>query len=49
MLIVVSPAKALDYSSKLPTRKRSQPRMLEEAAPLVEAMRQRSPEEGSPR
>ncbi len=45
MLIVVSPAKALDYSSKLPTRKHSQPRMLDDAEPLVETMRQKSPEE----
>ena len=45
MLIVVSPAKALDYSSALPTRKRSQPRMLDEASPLVEVMRQKSPDE----
>ena len=45
MLIVVSPAKALDYSSKLPTRKHSQPRMLDQAEPLVEVMRQKSPDE----
>ena len=45
MLIVVSPAKALDYSSKLPTRKHSQPRMLDEASPLVDVMRQKSPDE----
>ena len=45
MLIVVSPAKALDYSSALPTRKHSQPRMLDEASPLVEVMRQKSPDE----
>lgn len=45
MLIVISPAKALDYSSRLPTRKHSQPRMLEQSAPLVETMRQRSPAE----
>ena len=45
MLIVASPAKKLDYSSALPTRKHSQPRMLAEAAPLVEVMREKSPEE----
>ena len=45
MLIVVSPAKALDYSSKLPTRKHSLPRMLDQAEPLVEVMRQKSPDE----
>ncbi|MCY4663745.1 MAG: peroxide stress protein YaaA, partial [Acidimicrobiaceae bacterium] len=45
MLIVVSPAKALDYSSRLPTRKHSQPRMLDEAEPLVDVMRQKTPDE----
>ena len=45
MLIVVSPAKALDYSSALPTRKHSQPRMLDEAGPLVDVMRQKTPDE----
>ena len=45
MLIVVSPAKALDYSSALPTRKHSQPRMLDAAEPLVDVMRQKSPDE----
>ena len=45
MLIVVSPAKSLDYSSKLPTRKHSQPRMLDGAEPLVEEMRRKSPDE----
>ncbi len=45
MLIVVSPAKSLDYSSPLPTRKHSQPRMLNEAEALVEVMRQKTPDE----
>ena len=42
---MVSPAKALDYSSALPTRKHSQPRLLDEAEPLVDVMRQKSPDE----
>ena len=45
MLIVVSPAKALDYSSALPTRKHSEPRMLDQAEPLADVMRQKSPDE----
>lgn len=45
MLTVISPAKALDYSSKPATRKHTQPRMLEESTPLVEKMRQKSPEQ----
>ncbi len=45
MLIVVSPAKSLDYSSPVPTRKHSQPRMLEEASSLVKVMRQKTPDE----
>jgi len=45
VLIVVSPAKALDYSSKLPTRKHSQPRMLDEAGALVDVMRQKTIDE----
>ena len=45
MLIVVSPAKSLDYESKLPTKKHSQPRMLDQSAKLIEVMRERSPED----
>ena len=41
----MSPAKALDYTSALPTRKHTQPRMLDEAEPLVDVMRQKSPDE----
>ncbi len=43
MLIVVSPAKSLDYSSALPTKKHSHPRMLDDAAQLVDVMRRKSP------
>ena len=45
MLSVLSPAKSLDYESKLPTRKRSQPRMLRHAEDLVDIMVTRSPDE----
>jgi uncharacterized protein len=45
VLIVVSPAKSLDFESKPPTRKWSEPRMLDQAAELVEVMRQRSPDD----
>ena len=45
VLIVISPAKSLDYSSALPTKKHSHPRMLGEAAQLVEVMRRKSPDE----
>jgi cytoplasmic iron level regulating protein YaaA (DUF328/UPF0246 family) len=39
MIALLSPAKSLDYESKLPTRKSSQPRMLDRAEELVEVMR----------
>ena len=42
MLTLLSPAKSLDYESRLPTRKYSQPRLLDEAAALVEVMRGKS-------
>ena len=45
MLVVVSPAKSLDYTSKLPTKKHSQPRLLDESELLVEVMRRKSPEQ----
>ena len=45
MLIVISPAKSLDYDSPLPMKRHSMPRMLDEAMPLVEAMRGKSPDE----
>ena len=43
MLIVVSPAKSLDYESPLVTKKASEPRLLDESARLVDIMRQKSP------
>lgn len=43
MLTVVSPAKTLDFESRVRTRKFSQPRFLEEAARLVEHMKTLDP------
>lgn len=45
MLIVVSPAKALDFESPLPTRKFTEPGMLERARELVGVMARKSPTE----
>ena len=45
MLIVVSPAKSLDYESPLPTKKFTQPTMLDRSAELIEVMRTKTPEE----
>ncbi|MGJ3508360.1 peroxide stress protein YaaA [Enemella sp. A6] len=39
MLTLLSPAKSLDYESKLPTRKHSEPRMLDESMQLIEVLR----------
>lgn len=38
MLSVLSPAKTLDESSRLPTRKHSQPRLLDESEKLIDVM-----------
>jgi cytoplasmic iron level regulating protein YaaA (DUF328/UPF0246 family) len=45
MLIVVSPAKALDFESPLPTRKYTEPAMLDRSRELVGVMARKSPEE----
>jgi uncharacterized protein len=45
MLIVVSPAKSLDYTSPLPTKKFTEPRMLDRSAELIEIMRAKTPEQ----
>jgi cytoplasmic iron level regulating protein YaaA (DUF328/UPF0246 family) len=45
MLCVLSPAKSLDFESKLPTRKHSQPRMLDRSEELVDVMVTTSPAE----
>lgn len=45
MLIVVSPAKSLDYESPLPTKKFSEPQLLARSAELVGVMARKSPTE----
>lgn len=45
MLIVVSPAKSLDYESPLATRKHSRPRLLDHSRELVDVMATKSPDE----
>lgn len=45
MLIVISPAKSLDYESKLATKKFSEPAMLDHSAELVSVMAKKSPNE----
>ncbi|MCP5029404.1 MAG: peroxide stress protein YaaA [Actinomycetia bacterium] len=43
MLIVVSPAKSLDFETPLPTRKHSEPLTLDQSEQLVGAMQSKSP------
>jgi cytoplasmic iron level regulating protein YaaA (DUF328/UPF0246 family) len=43
VLIVVSPAKSLDYESTLPTKKHSEPRLLDQSRELVDVMAKKSP------
>ncbi len=45
MLIVVSPAKSLDYESPLPTAKYSEPELLDRAAELVKIMATKTPDD----
>ena len=45
MLLVLSPAKSLDYESPLPTAKFSEPRLLAESARLIDLLRPLSPAE----
>jgi len=45
MLSVLSPAKSLDYESKLTTKKFSQPVLLEHAAKLVDVMADKTPDD----
>ncbi len=44
MLIVISPAKTLDYESPLPSRKFTQPAFLDDAQEVVTALRKLNPE-----
>ncbi|NNF62737.1 MAG: peroxide stress protein YaaA [Acidimicrobiia bacterium] len=45
MLIVLSPAKSLDYESKLPFKRSTTPRFLDESEHLVKVMATKSPDE----
>lgn len=45
MLILLSPAKSLDFESPLPTRKHTEPRLLPESQRLIEVMRGKSASE----
>lgn len=45
MLMVISPAKTLDYTSPLATQEFTQPRYLEQSSQLIEVLRQLSPSE----
>jgi uncharacterized protein len=45
VLIVVSPAKALDFESPLPTKKYSEPEMLDRSRKLVGVMARKSPDD----
>ena len=45
MKIVVSPAKSLDFETKLPTRKYTQPEFLEKSEVIQETLKQKSPAE----
>lgn len=45
MLLVISPAKNLDYTTPVKTRQSSQPQFLDQAAELVEELRQLAPQD----
>ena len=45
MLMVISPAKTLDYTSPLATEEFTQPRYLEQSSQLIEVLRELSPNE----
>lgn len=45
VLVVVSPAKSLDYESPLPTKKFSEPELLDQSQELVTVMAKKSPSE----
>ncbi len=45
MLCVLSPAKTLDFESKLATKKFSQPELLDEAAELIDVMATKTPDD----
>jgi cytoplasmic iron level regulating protein YaaA (DUF328/UPF0246 family) len=45
VLILLSPAKSLDYESKLPSRRYTEPRLLDRSAELIDVMRTKSVDE----
>ena len=45
VLILLSPAKSLDYESRVPTRKHTEPRMLDESSALIDVMRTKAVDE----
>ncbi|MFL2840656.1 MAG: peroxide stress protein YaaA [Pseudohongiellaceae bacterium] len=45
MLIVISPAKTLDYESSVPSRKFSQPQFIEESEKLIKVLRRKAPDD----
>lgn len=45
LLLVLSPAKSLDYDTEPPTKKHTGPRLLDESAQLIDRLRQLSPAE----
>ena len=45
VLLLLSPAKSLDYEAKLPTRKHTEPRMLHDAENLIAVMRTKTVDE----
>jgi cytoplasmic iron level regulating protein YaaA (DUF328/UPF0246 family) len=45
MITLLSPAKSLDFDSRPPTRKATQPRLLDRSEELIEVMRTKSPDE----
>lgn len=45
MLVVISPAKNLDYETPLPTKKNSQPAFLDDSAELIKGLRKLAPQD----
>lgn len=45
MLVLLSPAKSLDFESRLVTKKSSQPRLLDRSSALIEVLRTKSPDQ----
>lgn len=45
MLTIISPAKTLDYESKLATKRFTQPELLDKSSQLIEIARKLSPAE----